>query len=229
MSTIGLIIAIIVGWFIFECIKDSIKASKQDPEIWGFDTSRNIFVAFTDKLFQSQMNGKPSPISIIRLDEIKCYQFSQEIPNQYEFDFEKKDLSEPLPEYPYLRLFLNNGNIVTLPLNKGGYHKDGTITVTFNDPKNAIAFSRDLNFFFYDFLPESLKEEHKLNHELDLSVRKDMALRDLAKGMAKLQSAPKQDASVVGRAVAGGIIAGPAGAVVGAISAADKNNKNRSK
>ena len=40
---------------------------------------------------------------------------------------------------------------------------------------------------------------------------------------------PKKDASVVGRAVAGGIIAGPAGAVVGALSAVDKNNKNKQK
>ena len=35
------------------------------------------------------------------------------------------------------------------------------------------------------------------------------------------------EASVVGRAVVGGIIAGPAGAVVGALSAVDKNNKTR--
>ena len=34
-----------------------------------------------------------------------------------------------------------------------------------------------------------------------------------------------KDASVVGRAVVGGIVAGPAGAVVGALSAVDKNNK----
>ena len=39
----------------------------------------------------------------------------------------------------------------------------------------------------------------------------------------------KKDASVVGRAVVGGLVAGPAGAVVGALSAVDKNNKNRSK
>lgn len=37
------------------------------------------------------------------------------------------------------------------------------------------------------------------------------------------------EASVIGRAVAGGIIAGPAGAVVGAISAANKNARIRSK
>ena len=37
-----------------------------------------------------------------------------------------------------------------------------------------------------------------------------------------------KDASVIGRAVVGGIVAGRAGAVVGALSAVDKNNKNRS-
>ena len=37
----------------------------------------------------------------------------------------------------------------------------------------------------------------------------------------------KKDASVIGRAAVGGVIAGPAGAVVGALSAVDKNNKNR--
>lgn len=37
----------------------------------------------------------------------------------------------------------------------------------------------------------------------------------------------KKDASVIGRAVAGGVLAGPAGAIVGALSAVDKNNKNR--
>lgn len=38
-----------------------------------------------------------------------------------------------------------------------------------------------------------------------------------------------KDASVVGRAVAGTIIAGPVGGVIGALSAVDKNNKNRGK
>ena len=36
-----------------------------------------------------------------------------------------------------------------------------------------------------------------------------------------------KDASVVGRAVVGGVIAGPAGAVVGALSAVNKNNKKK--
>ena len=42
-------------------------------------------------------------------------------------------------------------------------------------------------------------------------------------------SSGRKDASVVGRAVVGGIIAGPTGAVVGALSAVDKNNKNKNK
>lgn len=50
---------------------------------------------------------------------------------------------------------------------------------------------------------------------------------ELLNAKAGKVTAGKQDASVVGRAVAGGIIAGPAGAVVGAISAADKNAKNK--
>lgn len=37
----------------------------------------------------------------------------------------------------------------------------------------------------------------------------------------------KKDASVIGRAVAGGLLAGPTGAIVGALSAVDKNNKNK--
>lgn len=39
----------------------------------------------------------------------------------------------------------------------------------------------------------------------------------------------KNKASVIGRAVVGGVVAGPAGAVVGALSAVDKNNENSKK
>lgn len=42
-----------------------------------------------------------------------------------------------------------------------------------------------------------------------------------------LNNPSKKEKCVVGQAVAGGIIAGPAGAVVGAINAADKNSKIR--
>lgn len=43
----------------------------------------------------------------------------------------------------------------------------------------------------------------------------------------KFDVKPEKDASVIGRAVVGGVIAGPTGAVVGALSAVDKNNKKR--
>ena len=46
-------------------------------------------------------------------------------------------------------------------------------------------------------------------------------------GMLTSQSNASKDASVVGRAIVGGVIAGPTGAVVGALSAVDKNNKNK--
>lgn len=52
----------------------------------------------------------------------------------------------------------------------------------------------------------------------------------LAKAMVKQAQEPittkEKDASVVGRAVVGAAIAGPTGAIVGALSAVDKNNKN---
>lgn len=52
-----------------------------------------------------------------------------------------------------------------------------------------------------------------------------------AKGVIKQTNEPianeEKDASVIGRAVVGAAIAGPTGAVVGALSAVDKNNKNK--
>ena len=50
---------------------------------------------------------------------------------------------------------------------------------------------------------------------------------DLGAAARNAISGKKKEKSVIGSAVAGGIIAGPAGAVVGAIYAADKNNKKK--
>lgn len=44
--------------------------------------------------------------------------------------------------------------------------------------------------------------------------------------LSQLES-QKKEASVLGRGIIGGIIAGPSGAVVGALSAIDKNRKNK--
>ena len=61
-------------------------------------------------------------------------------------------------------------------------------------------------------LMERIREENKKKYEaLDREMKKPK----------------KKDASVVGRGVAGALIGGPAGAVVGALSAIDKNNKNK--
>lgn len=50
---------------------------------------------------------------------------------------------------------------------------------------------------------------------------------DLGAAARNAISGNKKDKSVIGSAAVGGLIAGPAGAVVGAIYAADKNNKNK--
>lgn len=72
------------------------------------------------------------------------------------------------------------------------------------------------------------KEKNKL-----VVLMKEMNARDLDADSEELLRAEagtitgNSDASVVGRAIAGGIIAGPTGAIIGAASAADKNAKNR--
>ena len=50
----------------------------------------------------------------------------------------------------------------------------------------------------------------------------------LSKSEIAITTSSSGDASVIKRAIVGGIIAGPAGAVVGAASAVDKNMRNRS-
>ena len=67
--------------------------------------------------------------------------------------------------------------------------------------------------------------------ELQDMQEKKWAELDRALYRVQISSSWKQKqektASVVGRAVAGGIIGGAPGAIVGAISAADKNNRNK--
>lgn len=80
------------------------------------------------------------------------------------------------------------------------------------------------------------KEQEKIEQKHLERMKTDPAYRarqlsyqaQLAAAKSYSQGTKSKDASVVGRAVAGGIVAGPAGAVVGALSAVDKNNKNRS-
>lgn len=199
--------------------KERRKAKEQQSGIWGFMYNPEQFV-FTA--------GAPIPFS-----QIKGYKFSEDIPNQYDFMIEDEDISEPLPEYPFLRLYLENGEIKTLPLDKGGYCFDGRITVSFNDHEEAVSFSTNLNFSFFEHLPQNLKNKYRKRHAREQEKRIEEGLRR-RKEMVERYSvsrtpSQKKDASVIGRAVAGGVIAGPVGSVVGALSAVDKNNKNRSK
>jgi len=174
----------------------------------------------------------------IPLNKIKYYKFSKDYPEscQYNFVLEEKELSEPVPAYSFLRLFLKDGQIVTFKTYQGGYYKNNKLGDEFKVYRNALDFACDFHYYFFDYLPKNLQEENRKQHNKETKYRQERFSRELEwrkelvdKG-ATVSQIPKakQDASVVGRAVAGGIIAGPAGAVVGAISAADKNNKNRS-
>lgn len=71
----------------------------------------------------------------------------------------------------------------------------------------------------YRMSAESIaKELERRNYKVDRSLMNGHAVRQ-----------ESGSASVVGRAVVGGIIAGPTGAIIGAASAIDKNQKNASK
>ena len=61
-----------------------------------------------------------------------------------------------------------------------------------------------------------------------VSEQQGQMLQGYADSLKYKPAPPPKEKSVIGSAVAGGIIAGPAGAVVGAIHAADKNSKIRS-
>lgn len=64
--------------------------------------------------------------------------------------------------------------------------------------------------------------------ERRIAAEEDDEKRKALEAKCTYSPTPKnKDASVVGRAVASGIITGPVGAVVGALSAVDKNNRKR--
>jgi len=85
-----------------------------------------------------------------------------------------------------------------------------------------------------DVLYNNSEPIYKPQEEIELeNARKkkhDEAMRYILSSSSISSDLPRskeKDASVIGRAVAGAVIAGPAGAVVGALSAVDKNNKNK--
>ncbi len=74
-----------------------------------------------------------------------------------------------------------------------------------------------------------VKSKVTMDNEEKLSPMNE-AIKENHEKMMKILSEPipqnkDKDASVIGRGIIGGVVAGPAGAVVGALSAVDKNNK----
>lgn len=95
--------------------------------------------------------------------------------------------------------------------------QDDVVKAVFHMVKNSRMNEED-RAFVINYVLEEVGGAHTKYYE-DIHSTLDAIYSDSA--------APK-DASVVGRAVVGGIVAGPVGAVVGALSAVDKNkNKNK--
>ena len=83
---------------------------------------------------------------------------------------------------------------------------------------------------FVDLYWKKQREEKEAKNRSEYySARRNQVADALTSEPFSVPTLPPKDASVVGRPVVGGIIAGPVGAAVGALSAADNNNKNRSK
>lgn len=83
----------------------------------------------------------------------------------------------------------------------------------------------------YRLMSDDEVEDHYKHMEEERQKSEEEFQKSMAEIAVKLEavlsrSGKKKSASVVGRAVAGGVIAGPAGAIIGAISAADKNRRN---
>ena len=96
---------------------------------------------------------------------------------------------------------------------------------------NITEKSKALEAYQYIVDHSAMSEEDKCKAHKDIL---DMvALTAVASEYSKTHNEPvkkekeDKDASVIGRAVAGAVIAGPTGAVVGALSAVDKNNRKK--
>ena len=74
----------------------------------------------------------------------------------------------------------------------------------------------------------SEQQQQELEEEVKKSQEKLFDIQQKLVELQNPQQKPKQ-ASVIGRGIAGAAIAGPAGAIVGALSAIDKNNHNNEK
>lgn len=85
--------------------------------------------------------------------------------------------------------------------------------------RRAVAESREI--------VELLKAKTGVDYKDAGELSAGQFLAHIQSGAIELTKPGTRSASVVKRAIVGGVIAGPAGAVVGAISAADQNSRNK--
>ena len=93
-----------------------------------------------------------------------------------------------------------------------------TIYLTHENVGYVLEVTNDEQIKAVDEIKELLNEKQYYTNRL--SVEEQRQIINTLSSSLSMNSKPEKDASVIGRAVAGGIIAGPAGAVVGALSAA---------
>lgn len=100
-----------------------------------------------------------------------------------------------------------------------------TIYLTHENVGYVLEVTNDEQIKAVDEIKELLNEKQYYTN--GLSVEEQRQIINALASSLQMESKPEKDASVIGRAVVGGVIAGPTGAVVGALSAVDKNNKKR--
>lgn len=94
-------------------------------------------------------------------------------------------------------------------------------------------FDSTSNIPFEEFYDNIIRDSKMPTHEKAIALKNKtyVGAELLAKAAIKQSKEPavkkEKDASVIGRAVIGAAIAGETGAIVGALSAVDKNNKNK--
>ncbi|MBP3633071.1 MAG: hypothetical protein J6J43_00665 [Oscillospiraceae bacterium] len=113
--------------------------------------------------------------------------------------------------------------------NSKAVSEDKGISLPYRYEQQSDAFGALLHIIENSRMSESDRvREKNVIVEIRDAVADGSYFKPLTSTSISLDSSTRgKDASVVGRAVVGGIIAGPAGAVVGALSAIDKNNKRK--
>ena len=152
----------------------------------------------------------------ILLKDIKDITFSRA-------DRPKKAGEWTLGHITLYRLSPEENTVHTSKLTGNNVHEDEGILLSFRNDMEDEAKETVYYIIEHSGISEKRKAEmvkSKLRNITNISIAPGSFEKPVNKNEHK-------DASVVGRAVVGGIIAGPTGAVVGALSAVDKNNKNK--